>query len=370
MNSSFDAVKNWILNSGIQNITANARKNGSFNSWYDIDKKTYPFMYSEITGYGITALLYLYNITGKEIFLERANLAGNWLLNQAMHECGGIITRIYHDGKIDRMVYVFDSGMVLYGLVNLARISNNDRYLDGAKTVADFLLRMQMSNGRFNAMFDVETGPLNSDEKWSTQPGGYHAKISFGMIELSKILDKDRYEKSAKKVCDAALGFQDCSGRFVFGGKTHLHPHAYACEGLFYATKTLGKNYTESIEKAVRWALNQQSANGGLSTLCSESGVDENQRTDVLSQLVRLGVLMFQENMLLGCKEGVERLLRRLLSFQNLDGAQAGGFFYGYEHGQRLNHINSWCSMFALQAIGFHDEYFTKKNKVKIDYFV
>ena len=94
--NSFGSLKNWMINSGIQNICSDSEKNGSFNSWYDADKKRYPFMYSEITGYGISALLYLHDKTKKPLFLERAKLAADWLINNALHECGGVIAKIYH----------------------------------------------------------------------------------------------------------------------------------------------------------------------------------------------------------------------------------------------------------------------------------
>lgn len=362
----------WIIDSGIQNITSDDKKNGSFNSWYDIDKGSHPFMYSEITGYGITTLLYLYHVTGNKIFLERAKLAGDWLLNQALHDCGGIITRIYHDGRIDNAIHAFDNGMVLYGLANLARVSDISRYADGAETIANFLLSIQRNDGLMNAMFDVTISEAaNNNEKWSTQPGGYHAKIALGFIELSNFLGKPKYKNSAGKLCDACLQFQEASGRFIFGEKTHLHPHSYACEGLIYASRFLDKKqYTDSIEMAVKWAFEQQLKDGGLPTLYSPNAKDENQRSDILAQFVRLGIIMLHDGRILDYKERIRALYSKLLEFKNHTGKHSGGFYYGYENGRKLNHINSWCSMFALQAIDFYNEYFNQKNKVKIDYLV
>ncbi|MBI5061129.1 MAG: hypothetical protein HZB67_02345 [Candidatus Aenigmarchaeota archaeon] len=365
---AFESVANWLLSSGIQNITSN-EKNGSFNSWYDIDSGSYPYMYSEITGYGITALLYLYDITGKEIFLERAKLAGDWLLS-VIQDCGGVIAKIYHDGRKDERIFAFDNGMVLYGLANLARVSGDNSYSDGTKRIADFLLLMQSSG--MNALFDTEHGPFNSKEKWSTQAGGYHAKLSLGLLEAAKILGRSKYAKAAEELCNKAIKFQDPSGRFVFdtlsdAKATHLHPHAYACEGLVYADKFLGRQrFMDNVERAVKWSLDQQMSDGGLPTLCSPTSSDKSQRTDILSQHVRLGVLMLQEGRLAGYSERINALLKRLMSFQNNSGKQAGGFFYGYENGKKMNHINSWCSMFALQAVRYGEH----GKKVKIDYFV
>ncbi len=371
MTSPFDSAAGWILNSGIQNITSDASKNGSFNSWYDLDSGAYPFMYSEITGYGITTLLYLHDITGKKVFLERAKLAGDWLLGQALHDCGGLIAKIYHDGTVDGRVFSFDNGMALYGLANLARVSGIDAYADGAETIGQFLLSAQKSNGEMNAIFDTsESIFVNRMDKWSTQPGGYHAKVALGLIDASNALGKTKYMVSAERLCDASMAFQEESGRFVSDGNTHLHPHSYACEGLFYASHSLKRpDFLRRAETGVRWVLGLQMGDGGLPTLFSPKGVDENQRTDILGQVTRLGVLMLQEGRLPEHKASVDSLFRRLMLSQNTAGQQAGGFYFGHENAKRVNHVNSWCSMFGLQAIRFHDEYL-KKNKVKIDYFV
>jgi len=47
-----------------------------------------------------------------------------------------------------------------------------------------------------------------------------------------------------------------------------------------------------------------------------------------------------------------------------------GGFLYGYENGIKMNHVNSWCSMFALQSLIFYDNYFLKKEENELDLIV
>ena len=59
-----NAVKkttDWVLYSGIQNTEGGLSKIGGFNSWFDTEKKNYRYIYSEITGYGLTTLAYLYS---------------------------------------------------------------------------------------------------------------------------------------------------------------------------------------------------------------------------------------------------------------------------------------------------------------------
>lgn len=356
--------ENWLLNSGIQNISWDER-NGGFNSWYNLDNKKYSYVYSEITGYGITLLLFLYKITGKKIFLDRARLAGNWLINFAMHD--NCIKARYYNDKFDDITYTFDIGMVLFGLINLYKFTKAEKYLNSAEKIADFILKMQKPNGLFYSMYDIKTKKQSdTNDKWSRQSGSYHAKLSLGLLNASEILENSKYKKSAMSICNASLKFQK-NGRFMtFGNKTDLHPHSYSAEGLLYAGIKLDKNrFIESAAKATLWSLNNQLDSGGLPSSYPD---DKNERNDVLAQTLRLGVVFLQKREI-DKREKIQRLRKRLLDSQNMYGKQKGGFFYGYENGKKLNHINSWCSFFALQSLIFYDRYLKNKN-IELDLFV
>ena len=45
----------WLLNSGIQSMDEVTK--GGFFAWYDSDEDSYPFVYTEITGYALKLLL-------------------------------------------------------------------------------------------------------------------------------------------------------------------------------------------------------------------------------------------------------------------------------------------------------------------------
>ncbi|MFA5500371.1 MAG: hypothetical protein WC404_04750, partial [Candidatus Omnitrophota bacterium] len=64
-----------------------------------------------------------------------------------------------------------------------------------------------------------------------------------------------------------------------------------------------------------------------------------------------------------------EKLLERLLSFQNITNDYKGGFLFGTDRdGSAKKHSNAWCSMFALQAL------YLASGKVSrgiiLDYFI
>ncbi|MFH1420618.1 MAG: DapH/DapD/GlmU-related protein [Candidatus Aenigmatarchaeota archaeon] len=374
--------KNWLLFSGIQNITADTRTDGGFNSWYDADTGTYPYIYSEITGYGITTLLYLYNKNKEEILLEHAKMAADWLINVAVHATGGVKTRFYYkyaNNSADEqnfysfdseIIYSFDNGMVMYALTNLYKLTGIDAYLEHAKKIANFLLGMQKSDGLFYATYNAKTGELgDTQDKWSTQSGSYHAKVAMGLIDLYEVCGDERYLNSAIKICNAALLLQKPEGRFISfsdSGATHMHPHSYSAEGLLYAGIKLGNNeYLEAARRATEWALAMQLETGGVPCIVADE-VNKNERSDTLAQTLRLAALLLSSG-LINHKTKIDELRKRLLGFQHRN----GGFIYGSdETGKKMNHTNSWCTMFALQALDLYNKHFNNQEKIFVDLLV
>jgi hypothetical protein len=363
MNSRIGMLADWVLNSGIQNISKDER-NGGFNSWYDIENKKYSYVYSEITGYGITTLIYLYKMTGRKIFLDRAKLAFNWITKFALKD--GFVQARYAEG-FDNIIYSFDNGMVLFGMTNLCRVTKAESDMDFARKIADFLVSMQKNDGLFYAMYDAKKREnFNVDEKWSKVSGSYHAKLSLGLLDAYDVLGDLKYKKSALRICEESLKMQK-DGRFLtFKGETNMHPHSYSAEGLLFAGIMLDKKrFIDSALDAMSWSLKNQLPSGGLPSTYPN---DMNERNDVLAQTLRLSSVFLQRGEIED-KEKVEKLKNRLLESQNISGEHVGGMFYGYENGKKLNHINSWVSMFALQSLIYYDSYL-KNEDIKLDLLV
>lgn len=359
-------AENWIMNSGIQNIEGEEK--GGFNAWFNLDSRDYSYVYSEITGYGITTLLYLSKFF-EGSYKERAILAWDWIREKALHSSGAVMTRLYLDDTeetdqysfLSENLYAFDNGMVLYALVNLYKETNDEDVIKCSIGIADFLIeKMRKDNGLFYASCNPSTGKkVDSDWKWSSQSGSYHAKLALGFIDLFDLTKDYRYKEAAIGVLEKAVGFQDKdSGRFVTSRldmTTHLHPHSYSAEGLLYGGFYFNReDFIASAVKAVKWALDNMRADGGICKKYDKNRFIKLYRADVLAQILRLGSVMLKENVL--DKEylaSLKKLRSKLLTFQyNLETNQKGGFYYGYTlDGEKKNHLNSWCTMFALQAL-------------------
>lgn len=368
---NIELAKNWLLNSGIQNLEGEHK--GAFNSWFDVDKKNYPYAYSEITGYAISNLVYLYDLTKNNIFLERAKLAADWLMNKATHSFGGILCRLFYRetefmGSFENEeIFLFDCGMVLNGMTILYETTKDKKHLQYCEKLADFMINKQKKDGSFYAVYDAKNNKLVDDgEKWSTQSGAYHNKLAIGLLKLYDLTKNEKYKIAAIKVCDYSLKLFGEDGRIITFSKTGdslFHPHYYAIEGLYVAGNYLkDKNYLELAKKAAQYLFNHQKDNGGIPQMFKDNRLIKFERTDILSQALRAGILFDIK------KDKLEKLKNRLLEFQNLNEEQKGGFRYGFDNkGNKYEHINSWCTMFALQALVLHKQFI--EGNIKFDKF-
>ena len=81
INKKVNLALNWLTTSGIQNSDKRNKKQfGAFNAWFDTKSKKYSYMYSEITGYLITSMLFHYELTKKKIFLQSAKNCADCVL--------------------------------------------------------------------------------------------------------------------------------------------------------------------------------------------------------------------------------------------------------------------------------------------------
>lgn len=363
MKNNIDKLKmlgDWISNSGIQ------KKDSGVYAWYDIDKKEYGFLYSEITGYYITANLFLYKSYGDKKYIEKARKSADWLIKNALSDCGGIKTRLNKDDEKSDPVYSFsggnifsfDTGMVCFGMIELYKFTKDLKYLNTAIKMADFLIdKMQNNNGSFTSIYNERNKRrIDLFEKWSDQPGSFHSKLALGFTSLFEVTRNTKYRDSAISVCEFALTKMDKSGRFITNEKTKvtdLHPHCYTVEGLLFVGNYFGiKKFIQAGNRATEWALSYVKKGGIGGVFYPEiNDFSKEKRSDTIAQLLRLAILFRKE-------KGVKKLFVALSEYQNISSSQKtkGGMIYNNEN----LCVNAWCSMFSLQAF---DLYLSKEKK-------
>ena len=366
----------WLLESGIQD-TGTPATFGGMNAWYDLQENCYPFIYAEITGYAVNAYLFLHAVSDDRRYLEAACRAADWLVRSRYPESGLVRTRVNHSNYkvpyFEAWAFTFDQWIMVYGLVSAAQVTKDPRFLNAAEGIAKFLLRETVTEeGLFFPIFDVMSGEtLALGDKWSRQPGGFHAKALMGLNKLFELTENPLYHETAERLAAAVLNLQRPDGRFITHGGhfTHMHPHLYALEGLLGYGLARGRtDCIEAAQRGLEWTFKFQQEAGEIPCLYEEA-VRPFVRADTLAQALRLGVALnalgrFER------PERLEKLSENLKGRQVQSGPQKGGFLYGQEeNGMMHPHVNAWVTMFAAQALWWHENGF-KTPQPDLSFFV
>ena len=389
-NEVFNDNIRWLLYSGIR--IKNGPRKGAVYGWKNLNPPSYPFIYTEITGYALTSLTYIYSELSQPEALHAAKDSANWLIQNLNNSASqsslllpaGIIEADKFDqkGDLSKQIYAFDNGMVIIGLLSVYKITKDRNLLTAAENMAKSLIRRFFDGSKLVAVLDNLFNPITSNNfgsigiKWSTVSGAYHSKLSLCLLESSRLTNNDSYTKVSDSICRFALKFQKDDGRFITNPDqeniTYIHPHLYACEGLIYGgTSQYNERYLSAGIKGVIWAMKQiDPSTCGLPRSTAEKSIEQ---SDCMAQLLRLLILCrsqiqgFVKNSYGFIDNLINRLQLRLLDFYIAEGADRGGIRYHLS----LDTACSWCTMFTMQALRLwiNRKEFEKENKW-IDYYV
>ena len=328
-------------------------------------------------------MIYQYQITNKKIYLKSAEKSANWLINRAQDEMGGIRCLFLIDKKLkyqkkESLVYSFDNGVIITGLINIYKITKNKIYLNAAIKSADFIINnFFKKNYNVRPAFNLKSKKfIENRRQWSLVSGSYHTKISMGLLNLYEVTKNDQYLKYSKKILDNNLKKQKKSGEF-FSTKTSInfHPLCYTAEGYWSCGKYLGnKKYQEASRKTTKWILKNTLLNGMVPRLKISKDFIYHERVDILSQVLRLVILNFPKlNLNKIEKRKINNLIKIILRYQNLNNnkKQYGGFFWGKKsEGEKTNDVNTWVTAFALQTINILSDVKSKKILIKNPFYL
>ncbi len=380
--TSIDNSIEWLINSGIQNKSGN--KSGSVNAWYDINRRKYSFIYSEINGYFITMMIFLFKQTKDKKFINFALKSARWLTKNAMHKSGGfrclfLIDKSSPHAFKQNQIYSFDNGVILNGFVSLYKLTKKKFLIKNAIKCGNWLTDYCIDKNNYvKPVYEISENKFyESDKEWSTTSSGYHTKIATGLLNLYSVTKKKKYLKFAKKICDRSLQFQKKNGRFVsfpFRGGTNAHPHCYSAEGLWSVGKYLNnKRYLLSSLNATKWIISKQNKKGQIPRLYFDEKQIFHERIDAISQVIRLAFLHSKDsNKIKFNQNKIKKLVELALRYQNIksdDVKIKGSFYWGKtSSGLLLKHPNSWVTFFSIQALMLLNSFILEK-KINFDSF-
>jgi len=358
-------TKNWLLNSGIFVSEPSDPNFGGVHSFYDEKNKEFAFLYPEITGYYASTMRFLYEHEKNEKYLHYAKASCNWLID-LYEKYGGIIQGISPQGITKKYVYSFDTGICSKGLLDCYLISKDNKFLEYAQKLNNWILNETIEdNGIVKPVKNLETNKFEIDDKvWYKKSGCLHIKLTIPLLQLYEITNDETSLNMAIKIANSIIHFQQSDGSILLHKNNkviNLHTLLYALEGLIYAYNvTKDKNYLNSCKKAVNWCEKQIQSDGSIDLWFNSRY--HSKSSYPIAQLIRLKILLAKVD-----QKSLDQTIEKLQSFlltlqaQNTEKYVKGGFYEEFGKSifgwKKTFKINSWASMFSLQALFWFENF-------------
>lgn len=332
----------WLLNSGIQD------NSGGVARFYRTDLREYARLSTEITGYAISFLVYLYERSHDSRYLTAAEHAGTFLVERAWLRDLAVFPFEYpaRDDGEESFAYFFDSGIIIRGLLALDRVRKDGRFRDVAITAGHAMYEdFSTRDGAFHPILRLpQKSALPYSSQWSRSPGCYQLKSALAWHDLHETTGEAKYLSWYRAAVESALDGKD---KFLPGEtpeKTmdRLHAYAYFLEGLLPCREQ--SECAEALRKGIARVSRYL-----------RSIAPAFERSDVYAQLLRLRLLSgipVEQN-------EAEDEAKQISGFQlrNHDARLDGSFAFGRKGQQMLPYANPVSTSFCVQALLMWEDY-------------
>ena len=336
-------IERWLLDSPVQ--LREGPHAGGIAGWLDPLGRP-EFVYLEITGYYLTAMAWLAGGAASsdrtaEEALARGRLALDWVGSATV---GGAVpqTRLHLTGERDdwrnAAIFSFDLAMAARGVACFAAAAG----IDEAETpLGEIGARVgEVCSGapqlRSHVLRD-ETGPPLPD-RWSTRPGPHHVKAAAALLRLPP----DALDPAIGDACRATIALW-AEALEASWPCPELHPVLYGIEGLLMLSPPARAGALDAAERAYERLMEVQAPDRTLPSAADGKGGEV--RADVVAQALRVGQLLRRAGRLGG--DDWQRRLEALAGDVAAGVREDGGVLFSAEH----QVANTWCAMFALQAL-------------------
>ncbi|MBN1872063.1 MAG: hypothetical protein JW800_05760 [Candidatus Omnitrophica bacterium] len=395
MKKNIELLISWLTDTGV--INREGEISCSTNNGYYWRTGSYKYVYNEVTGYSVSAFVYLYKTFADESYLNLAKDAAAYLLNiQDREDSSGVNGAFFYGYRLPRkeridLYYTFDNFIIINGLLDLHSVTGEPALLQAALICADWILKYMRYDGvpgGFYAKYDrgADTKIFRTAD-FAGDLGVLHGKIAVPFLKLWRIVGDDRYRKAAVDALDFCLTLQNEDGSFWANKrKVYVFSHAmcYAAEGLMYAYHALGEDrYRIAATAALNFLKGKLQPNGSLLHIYKDKNLLRGalfsvfpfSATDASSQYVRLALLCADsaksaENIKL---YDVDKVIKFLVSSQvmetkdpNLRGAVWHKISERWGIKRMSPVVSTWCSQFCLQAFIEYE----RSNKDQARFFI
>ena len=366
MSTSYENVKNWILNSGLVISSPNNENYGAVHSFLDKKNEKFGFLYPEITGYAVSTFCFLHQLEKNDQYIKLAKASSNWIIG-IFEKFGGIIQGLdVENDSRKQLAYSFDTAICAKGLLDCFNLTHDERFLRYSKNLVQWLKKAVTDQGTVLPYMELKSKEFReSDKVWYKKWGCLHIKTSIPFAQLYQITNDKSYLDYALKICNTYSKFQNQNGSFSLheNSKTiNLHTMSYALEGLFYIfSVTKNEEYLQSVQKALDWCTKHIEDDGSIGLWFNSKY--KSKAVYSIAQIIRLMILMDKFHNNTNYKEYITKLHSFMITLQaeNINPKVNGGFYeefyktmFGWKKREKLN---SWGSLFALQALYWFDKY-------------
>jgi hypothetical protein len=314
----------WLLDSPVRTST------GMVYSW--LDSKEPGYLYQESSGYLTSLLVYLHYLTGDEDFLREALKTARSLAEKisGTRGCGR-----------DEKVYLFDTAVCLRGLGSVAAAAD-----PAAEPVLKALEKALETLGHTACEMlrvgSAVSGGTNGEPNvhWSRLFGPHLAKAAHLSIPWLRLEDRDDFLRPAVEKWLARLE-REKAVDFLPIHPSYHHALCYAAEGFLGMAAVRGEEPPAIVEQIAQALADRQYEHGGIPRIWPDSTGEA--VSDATAQAIRLWQCLDADRYSEQIDAGFEFLDR-------LSGPD-GGLRYSTE----IGHLNSWATMFAVQAYLWRD---------------
>jgi hypothetical protein len=339
------AAGRWFLQSGIQEAS------GGVARFYRSDLRQNARVSTEITGYALSTLLFLYRRTGQSSYLDAGLRAARFLTRNGWHEALGTFPfeHSMNGASVPDFAYFFDCGIIVRGLLSAWRVTEDAEFRDaairgGRAMLADF----PGHDGIHPILALPEKRPRAWEPRWSASPGCYQLKAALAWRELFEVTGERPFLRGYELALEDAL---ENDRQFLPGDldqhrvMDRLHAYAYFLEGLLPVIDRpeCASAFRNGLDRAARH----------LREIAPVFA-----RSDVYAQLLRARLLGETCGVVALDEAAAAHEAEQAASFQidSGDPRVGGGFLFGRKRSEDLPFVNPVSTAFCVQALALWDD--------------
>lgn len=225
-----DAAGRWFLRSGIQ------EQNGGVARFYRSDLQRNANVSTEITGYAIGTLLFLYQRTGQSEYLNAAIASARFLTRTAWNARLSSFPFEYPVDGSGPLAYFFDSGIIVRALLATWRVTNETEFRDVAVVAGRGMSSDFKAREAIHPILSLpDKRPLGYEQRWSACPGAYQLKAALAWYDLYETTGEMSFLRDYEFALEGALGNEaDFLAKEPERDRImdRLHAYTYFLEGL------------------------------------------------------------------------------------------------------------------------------------------